>query len=90
MIVPQAATGDAVASTILAPGASPTMCGHRSTAARTHRVSGPGFRGPDFQRDGAAASSSRAMISFWISLVPSYSRYSRESRYSRSTTVELM
>ena len=41
-------------------------------------------------RGAAAASSSRAMMSFWISLVPSYSRYSRESRYSRSTTVELM
>jgi hypothetical protein len=41
-------------------------------------------------RGPARASRSRAMISFWISLVPSYSRYSRESRYIRSTTVELM
>ncbi len=73
-IVPQPGARGAVASTRLA--GEPALP-RQNSAAGTQ----PGW---------AAASSSRAMMSFWISLVPSYSRYSRESRYSRSTTVELM
>ena len=66
------------------------VAGEVQLVRRVQDVTTPA-RSPRSRRHGrAAASSSRAMMSFWISLVPSYRRYSRESRYIRSTTVELM
>ena len=89
-IVPQPGVRGAVASTRLAREPAPPSAGSATPPPARPASARRNSARPELS-DAVRPRAARGRWSAcWISLVPSYRRYSRESRYSRSTTVELM